>query len=138
MYVPRKIVSVQDLPATIRSVLAANQDTLRQMNEYASEERKGDAPVVHETISEECDGYNVDIHVRVRYTGEPKGNFSVRIDAKLEDTKILIDVKESLYKVHDELLPTVQSVVQQDYPSGSLKISEDVKKEDLEAWLVKA
>ena len=135
---PPEIIRVQDLPATIRSVLAANQDTLRQMNKYASEERKGDAPVIHETISEGSDGYNVDIHVRVRYTGEPKGNFSVRIDAKLEDTKILIDVKESLYEVHDELLPEIKSVVQQDYPSGSLKISEDVEKDDLEAWLVKA
>lgn len=62
--------------------------------------------------------------------------FSVDIVVNVEDTSILTDLKSSLYDAHDDIFPGISSYVTQDYPSGTLKITEDVTADEFRDWFL--
>ena len=136
---------MEDLPAAIRRVFAAKRDRLREMHTHAASGGDPDnATCLADVVCEEYDGHEVNVHIDIFHTGEShrlrtrKGQFSICIEAEMEENMILTDVEPFLHDVHEELLPDIESNVQRNYSMGTLTIEEKVKTDEFEAWFIEA
>jgi hypothetical protein len=129
---------MEEVKNTILSTLQNRQTKMENMIEFKRNKSSGSVPSISKQIETTYDGISVKVDFLLRYEGEKhrmeyrEGQFEIRVDVKMGDTRILTDIKPSLYDLSESLMPDKEPIVNQDYPTGTLSIRRNVSIEELE------
>lgn len=135
---------MKELIQVVNSRIKKNQSTLESLYdlyEDGVEPSETDPNVVEEWYTE-YDDVDLEISLRVYYTGDPhkfdidKGHFSFRLQINMEDTDVLTDLKDHMYDVSEDLFENRQHIVNQDYPRKEVWFDYELDSKEFESLLV--